>query len=149
MRLVGSIQRYLGGEDGLRAGAPRGFEFLAAPESGGPHAIGLAVTREGVPVRIWVWPGNTNDQSVVEELKADLVGWRLGGGAIYVVDSGFSGQENLRALRSAAGHYIAGNEAALRDGADRGGALPPARAARHAGRARAAAIRAHRPRLRE
>ncbi|MGH2851182.1 MAG: IS1634 family transposase [Solirubrobacteraceae bacterium] len=69
--------------------------------------IGLAVTREGVPVRCWVWPGNTNDQSVVEEVKADLVGWRLGR-AIYVVDSGFSGQANLRALRSAGGHYIAG-----------------------------------------
>jgi hypothetical protein len=69
--------------------------------------IGLAVTREGIPVRCWVWPGNTNDQSVVAEVKADLVGWRLGR-AIYVVDSGFSGQANLRALRSAGGHYIAG-----------------------------------------
>jgi hypothetical protein len=69
--------------------------------------IGLAVTREGIPVRCWVWPGNTNDQSVVEQVKADLVGWRLGR-AIYVVDSGFSGQANLRHLRSAGGHYIAG-----------------------------------------
>ncbi|MCA1680164.1 MAG: IS1634 family transposase, partial [Actinobacteria bacterium] len=69
--------------------------------------IGLAVTREGIPVRVWVWPGNTNDQSVVADVKADLVDWRLGR-AIYVVDSGFSGQQNLRALRSAGGHYIAG-----------------------------------------
>jgi transposase len=69
--------------------------------------IGLAVTREGIPVRVWVWPGNTNDQTVVAEVKSDLVGWRLGR-AIYVVDSGFSGQENLRHLRSAGGHYIAG-----------------------------------------
>jgi DDE family transposase len=69
--------------------------------------IGLAVTREGIPVRVWVWPGNTNDQTVIGEVKADLTGWRLGR-AIYVVDSGFSGQENLRRLRSAGGHYIAG-----------------------------------------
>ncbi|MDQ6778173.1 MAG: IS1634 family transposase [Actinomycetota bacterium] len=69
--------------------------------------IGLAVTREGIPVRCWVWPGNTSDQAVVGEVKADLNGWRLGR-AIYVVDSGFSGQKNLRALRSAGGHYIAG-----------------------------------------
>jgi transposase len=69
--------------------------------------IGLAVTREGIPVRVWVWPGNTNDQTVVAEVKSDLVGWRLGR-TIYVVDSGFSGQENLRHLRSAGGHYIAG-----------------------------------------
>jgi transposase len=69
--------------------------------------IGLAVTREGIPVRVWVWAGNTNDQTVVEQVKSDLTGWRLGR-AIYVVDSGFSGQDNLRALRSAGGHYIAG-----------------------------------------
>jgi len=69
--------------------------------------IGLAVTREGIPVRCWVWPGNTNDQSVVSEVKRDLTGWRLGR-AIYVVDAGFSGRQNLRHLRSAGGHYIAG-----------------------------------------
>jgi transposase len=69
--------------------------------------IGLAVTREGIPVRCWVWPGNTNDQTVVAEIKSDLGGWRLGR-AIYVVDSGFSGQANLRHLRSEGGHYIAG-----------------------------------------
>ena len=69
--------------------------------------IGLAVTREGIPVRCWVWPGNTSDQTLVAEIKSDLGGWRLGR-AIYVVDSGFSGQSNLRHLRSAGGHYIAG-----------------------------------------
>jgi transposase len=257
-RLVASIQRFLGGEDGVRAGAPQGFEFIGAPESGGPHVvaelwaqlglgraigrvagarrgrsgveramftmvcrrclepaskleatrwvsrdvvidgveavtddqlyramdvllacservqesvffsvasllnlevdvvffdttstyfeidvddplddedgevfaaadgglrrlghskdhrpdlpqvmIGLAVTREGIPVRVWVWPGNTNDQTVVEQVKSDLTGWRLGR-AIYVIDSGFSGQDNLRHLRGAGGHYIAG-----------------------------------------
>ncbi len=69
--------------------------------------IGLAVTREGIPVRCWVWPGNTNDQTVIAQVKSDLTGWRLGR-AIYVVDSGFSSQDNLRHLRSAGGHYIAG-----------------------------------------
>ena len=69
--------------------------------------IGLAVTREGIPVRVWVWPGNANDQTLVAQVKTDLLGWRLGR-AIYVVDSGFSSQGNLRHLRSAGGHYIAG-----------------------------------------
>jgi hypothetical protein len=69
--------------------------------------IGLAVTREGIPVRVWVWPGNRNDQTLVEQVKADLAGWRLGR-AIYVVDSGFSGRDNLRHLRAGGGHYIAG-----------------------------------------
>ena len=69
--------------------------------------IGLAVTREGIPVRVWVWPGNRNDQTLVAQVKTDLAGWRLGR-AIYVVDSGLSGRDNLRHLRSGGGHYIAG-----------------------------------------
>jgi hypothetical protein len=69
--------------------------------------IGLAVTREGIPVRVWVWPGNANDQTLVEQVKADLAGWRLGR-AVYVVDSGMGGRDNLRHLRSGGGHYIAG-----------------------------------------
>ena len=70
--------------------------------------IGLAVTREGVPVRCWVWPGNTNDQSVVKEVKDDLNGWRLGR-AIYVVDSGLLRPgEPAPLCAPAGGHYIAG-----------------------------------------
>jgi hypothetical protein len=69
--------------------------------------IGLAVTREGIPVRVWVWPGNTNDQTVIEQVKADLGGWKLGR-CVWVVDSGFSSVENLRCLQRAGGHYIAG-----------------------------------------
>ena len=50
------------------------------------HA-GLAVTREGIPVRVWCWPGNTNDMSVITEVKDDLRGWRLGR-VVTVVDLG-------------------------------------------------------------
>jgi hypothetical protein len=76
--------------------------------------IGLAVTREGIPVRVWVWPGNTNDMSVVQEVKDDLRGWRLGR-VVTVVDRGFSSDENLRYLTRAGGHWIAGER--MRDGA--------------------------------
>jgi hypothetical protein len=69
--------------------------------------IGLAVTREGIPVRVWVWPGNTNDQTVIESVKDDLGGWKLGR-CVWVIDSGFSSAENLRYLQRAGGHYIAG-----------------------------------------
>jgi transposase len=75
--------------------------------------IGLAVTREGIPVRVWVWPGNTNDMSVVQEVKDDLRGWRLGR-VVTVVDRGFSSDENLRYLTRAGGHWIAGEK--MRDG---------------------------------
>jgi hypothetical protein len=75
--------------------------------------IGLAVTREGIPVRVWCWPGNTNDMSVIGEVKDDLRGWRLGR-VVTVVDRGFSSDENLRYLTRAGGHWIAGER--MRDG---------------------------------
>src|SRR5512132_496648 len=82
--------------------------------------IGLAVTREGIPVRVWCWPGNTNDMSVIKEVKDDLRGWRLGR-VVTVVDRGFSSDQNLRYLTRAGGHWIAGER--MRDGS------PDARAA--------------------
>ncbi len=79
-----------------------------------PQAVvGLAVTRTGIPVRCWVWPGNTADMSVVSQVKKDLVGWKLGR-VITVVDRGFVSEENLKELQKAGGHYIAGER--LRSG---------------------------------
>jgi Transposase DDE domain len=75
--------------------------------------IGLAVTREGIPVRCWCWPGNTNDMTVLKQVKDDLRGWRLGR-VITVVDRGFASDDNLAYLTRAGGHWIAGER--LRDG---------------------------------
>jgi len=75
--------------------------------------IGLAVTRQGIPVRVWCWPGNTQDQTVLAQVKDDLRGWKLGR-VIAVVDRGFSSADNLVYLRRAGGHYIAGMR--MRDG---------------------------------
>jgi transposase len=77
--------------------------------------IGLAVTREGIPVRVWCWPGNTQDQTVLAGVKDDLRAWKLGR-VITVVDRGFSAADNLAYLRRAGGHYIAGMR--MRDGGD-------------------------------
>src|SRR3990172_2629433 len=82
--------------------------------------IGLAVTREGIPVRVWVWPGNTNDQTVIGQVKDDLRGWRLGR-CVWVVDRGFSSDANLRYLTRGGGHWIPGGR--MGDGS------PPAPAA--------------------
>jgi hypothetical protein len=75
--------------------------------------IGLAVTREGIPVRVWCWPGNTNDMTVLQQVKDDLRGWRLGR-VVTVVDRGFASDDNLAYLTRAGGHWIAGER--LRDG---------------------------------
>jgi len=76
--------------------------------------IGLAVTKEGIPVRCWCWPGNTNDQQVLPEVKDGMRDWRLGR-VVTVVDRGFSSTDNLDYLQRAGGHYIAGER--MRSGA--------------------------------
>lgn len=69
--------------------------------------IGLAVTREGIPVRCWVLPGNTQDMNTVEMVKRDLKGWKLSR-CIYVMDRGMNSEENRIILQKAGGHYILG-----------------------------------------
>ena len=90
-------------EDGFRR-----FGYSRDQREDRPQAvIGLAVTREGIPVRCWSWPGNTADVSVIEEVKRDLVGWKLGR-VVTVLDRGFVSEANLKTLQRAGGHYIVG-----------------------------------------
>ena len=35
--------------------------------------IGMAVTREGIPVRVWSWPGNTSDAALIRQVKDELL----------------------------------------------------------------------------
>ena len=67
--------------------------------------IALAVTREGVPVRSWVFPGNTADASTVEKIRTDLRGWKLGR-ALFVADSGMNSEKNRKELARACGKYL-------------------------------------------
>jgi hypothetical protein len=69
--------------------------------------VGLAVTREGLPVKSWVFPGNTADVSTVEQVKRDLAGWRLNR-VIYVADGGMMSEENLSHLATGGSGYIVG-----------------------------------------
>jgi hypothetical protein len=48
VRLVRSIQRFLGGEETLRAGTPAGFRFVSAPESGSPHLLDALWSQLGI-----------------------------------------------------------------------------------------------------
>jgi transposase len=67
--------------------------------------VALAVTREGVPVRSWVFPGNTSDVSTVEQIRTDLRGWSLGR-AMFVADSGMNSEDNRAELARACGKYL-------------------------------------------
>jgi hypothetical protein len=67
--------------------------------------IGLAVTRDGLPVRHWVFPGNTVDVSTVAQVKDDLRGWKLSR-CVFVGDAGMVSQDNLDTLSKSGGKYI-------------------------------------------
>lgn len=67
--------------------------------------VALAVTREGIPVRSWVFPGNTADVTTVQKIRADLRGWNLGR-ALFVADSGMNSEDNRGELARACGKYL-------------------------------------------
>jgi hypothetical protein len=67
--------------------------------------VGLAVTRDGLPVRSWVFSGETSDVTTVAKGKEDLRGWRLGR-CIFVGDAGMNSEENRRSLALGNGKYI-------------------------------------------
>jgi transposase len=70
--------------------------------------VGLAVTRDGLPVRSWVLSGSTADVTTVEKVKKDLQGWRLGR-CVLVGDAGMNSAENRHALALGGGKYILGS----------------------------------------
>ena len=75
--------------------------------------IGMAVTRDGIPVRVWSWPGNTTDTDLIRQVRGDIREWTLSR-VIWVADRGFTSQKNRRALMQGGGGYIIGEK--LRSG---------------------------------
>jgi hypothetical protein len=71
--------------------------------------IGLAVTRQGIPVRCWMWPGNKADAATVAEVQKDLAGWRLNR-VVWVLDRGFAGEKQRVALQRGGGHVLVGEK---------------------------------------
>ncbi len=71
--------------------------------------IGLAVTRECIPVRCWVLPGNQNDAKCVEQIQKDMNDWRLGN-VIWAMDRGMTSEENRKTLQRAGVQYILGEK---------------------------------------
>jgi hypothetical protein len=75
--------------------------------------IGMAVTRDGIPVRCWCWPGNASDQKLIRQVKDDMRDWTLSK-IVWVTDRGFSSERNRRYLRQGENAYIIGEK--LRSG---------------------------------
>ncbi|MEU6540936.1 IS1634 family transposase [Streptomyces sp. NPDC047000] len=75
--------------------------------------IGMAVTRDGIPVRCWCWPGNASDQTLIRQVKDEMRDWTLSK-IVWVADRGFSSERNRRYLRQGDHAYIIGEK--LRSG---------------------------------
>lgn len=105
----------VGDDDRVQGSEPAGGKLYPAPRKRGHSkngrgdapqiVIGLAVTREGFPVRHWVFPGNTVDVTTVARVKEDLKGWKLGR-CVFVGDAGMVSRDNLRRLGLGGGTYI-------------------------------------------
>jgi transposase len=107
-------------DDALELAEPVTDDELTNPEQAGTGAFGhskdhrpdlpqvviaMAVTRDGVPVRCWTFPGNTADTQVIRTIKDDLGGWGLRR-LVWVADRGFASAANRAYLTRGGGHYI-------------------------------------------
>jgi len=99
--------------DGDQAGTTIGFRTYGKSKDHRPDlpqiVVGLAVTRDGIPVRVWSWPGNTGDSKLIRQVKNDMRDWTLTR-IVWVGDRGFSSAANRRALRAGDHHYILGEK---------------------------------------
>lgn len=95
-------------DDALDDNGHGGLRRLGRPKNGAwaPQVlVALAVTREGLPIRSWVFPGDTADVSTVQRIKRDLRGWKLGR-ALFVGDSAMNSEDNRQELLRGAGRYL-------------------------------------------
>src|SRR3954454_15794341 len=118
--------------DGSPGGSPGGERGDPAPDGANTQAgfrtqgkskdsrddlpqvvVGMAVTRDGIPVRVWCWPGNTSDSPLIRQVRDDLRDWTLGK-VIWVADRGFTSAANRRHLSAGGDGYILGEK--LRSG---------------------------------
>ena len=104
-------------EEKAAGGKPAGFRAYGKSKDHRDDlpqvVIGMAVTRDGIPVRIWCWPGNTADSKLIRQVKDDMRDWTLSR-IVWVADRGFTSAENRRYLRQGDHHYIIGEK--LRSG---------------------------------
>ena len=104
-----------GEDDQVKGSATAGGKLYPAPRKRGyskngrtdvPQiVVGMALTRDGFPVRHWVFPGNTVDVTTVEKVKADLRDWKLGR-CLFVGDAGMVSAANLKVLSRGGGKYL-------------------------------------------
>ena len=114
---IGRDERGVPVAEGDAAVKQAGFRAFGKSKDSRPDlpqiVVGMAVTRDGIPVRCWAWPGNTADSALIRQVKDDMRDWSLSR-IVWVADRGFASAKNRRYLQRAGGHYILGEK--LRSG---------------------------------
>ena len=108
-----SVSFYLDEDDssGEDKGGPEGLRRYGLSKKKRPDlpqiVVALAVNRDGLPVRHWVFPGNQTDKTTVERVTTDLRSLRPRR-FLFVGDRGFVSQKNLDYLESRRLPYLLG-----------------------------------------
>jgi hypothetical protein len=85
-----------------------------------PQIVGVAVTRHGIPVRAWSWPGNTVDSALARQVRDDM-GDSAPTRIVWVANRGFTTAGSRLDLRAdGRDQYIIGGK--LRSGSVEGAA---------------------------
>jgi hypothetical protein len=71
--------------------------------------VGMAVTRTGIPIRVWSWPGDTGDSPLIRQVKTDSEGVEARPGGVGRRPRVHL-RENRRYLQRGGGHYIMGEK---------------------------------------
>jgi len=71
--------------------------------------MGMAVTRDGIPVRAWCWPPNTTDPTLIRQVREDMRGWAPAR-IVWVTGHGFTSADSRRYLREGGNQYIIGEK---------------------------------------
>ncbi|UCG94636.1 MAG: IS1634 family transposase [Candidatus Aerophobus sp.] len=95
-------------EDAKEQNGLRKFGYSKDHRSDRPQILlGLAINKDGYPVRHWVFPGNHSDVASVKEVVKDLGALRPKA-FIFVGDRGLVSEENINFLESRRLRYILG-----------------------------------------
>lgn len=90
------------------------FGAATCSETDQPPVVGVAVTRQGIPVRAWSWPGSTADSALIRQVRDDL-GASAPSRIVWVADRGFTAAGSRHDLRvDGRNQYIIGTK--LRSG---------------------------------
>ena len=70
------------------------FDTATYSETDQAQVVGVAVTRHGIPVRAWSWPGNTADSALIRQVREDL-GASAPTRIVWVANRGFTAADLL------------------------------------------------------